>query len=129
MKFKTDALGRRRAMLIVNIPFIISWFMMYRATSIMEVFLAYALLGFGVGLSEAPIITYIGEICEPSLRGLMIAYSSFAISLGSFFIFTLNTLMAWRIVALACMCVPILTVIGLFFVSIRSREISISLAG
>lgn len=47
-------------MLIVNVPFIVSWFMMYRATSVVEVFIAYALLGFGVGLSEAPIITYIG---------------------------------------------------------------------
>lgn len=58
----TDALGRRRAMLIVNIPFIIAWFMMYRATSVVELFLGYGLLGFGVGLTEAPIITYIGEI-------------------------------------------------------------------
>lgn len=49
-------------MLLVNIPFIIAWFMMYRASSIVEVFIAYALLGFGVGLAEAPIITYIGEI-------------------------------------------------------------------
>lgn len=49
-------------MLIVNIPFIIAWFMVYRASSIIEVFIAYALLGFGVGLAEAPIITYIGEI-------------------------------------------------------------------
>lgn len=39
-------------MLLVNIPFIISWFMMYRATSTMEVFIAYAILGFGVGLTE-----------------------------------------------------------------------------
>lgn len=49
-------------MLIVNIPFIIAWFMIYRATSVVQVFIAYALLGFGVGLAEAPIIVYIGEI-------------------------------------------------------------------
>lgn len=49
-------------MLVVNIPFIIAWFMMYRAASIAEVFIAYAMLGFGVGLAEAPIITYTAEI-------------------------------------------------------------------
>lgn len=117
MKFNTDALGRRRAMLIINIPFIISWFMMYRAESVIEIFIAYALLGFSVGLVEAPIVTYIGEICEPSLRGLMIAYSSFSVTLGCLFIFTLNTLMPWRMVALVCMFVPILTIVGLFLVS------------
>ena len=94
--------------------------MMYRGTSVTEVFIAYALLGFGVGLSEAPIITYIGEICEPSMRGLMIGYSTFSLTLGSFFVFTLNTLMAWRTVALICMFVPILTMIGLFLVSMTS---------
>lgn len=60
--FMTDSLGRRRAMLIVNVPFIIAWLMMSQATNIVVVFVAYALLGFGVGLAEAPIITYIGEI-------------------------------------------------------------------
>lgn len=42
-------------MLIVNIPFIIAWFMVYRAGSIAEVFIAYAMIGFAVGLAEAPI--------------------------------------------------------------------------
>lgn len=115
--FETDALGRRRAMLLVNIPFIICWFTMYQATSVTEVFIAYACLGFSVGLTEAPIITYIGEICEPSLRGLMIAYSSFSVTLGILFVFTLNTFMPWRVVALVCMFVPITTMIGLCLVS------------
>lgn len=63
-------------MLIVNIPFIIAWFMMSRASSIVEVFIAYALLGFGVGLAEAPIITYIGEITYVDLA---ITYDHFPI--------------------------------------------------
>lgn len=57
-----EPLGRKRAMFIVNIPHVIAWIMMYRATSIFEVFAANVLLGLGVGLMEAPIITYVGEI-------------------------------------------------------------------
>lgn len=57
-----DPLGRKRSMLIVNIPHIIGWFMMYNANSIWMIFLANILFGLGVGLMEAPIITYIGEI-------------------------------------------------------------------
>lgn len=90
---------------------------MYRAASVTEIFIAYALLGFTVGFVEAPILTYVGEICEPSLRSLMIGYSSLSVALGSFFIFTLNTLMPWRMVALVCMFIPITTWIGLYFVS------------
>ena len=49
-------------MLIVNLPLIIAWFMLYKASSISEIFIANVLLGLGVGLMEAPIITYVGEI-------------------------------------------------------------------
>lgn len=49
-------------MLIVNVPITIAWFMLYYASSISEIFIANALLGFGIGLMEAPLITYVGEI-------------------------------------------------------------------
>lgn len=49
-------------MMIVNIPYTIAWFMMYNASSVVDIFIANALLGFGIGLMEAPIMTYVGEI-------------------------------------------------------------------
>lgn len=51
------------------------------------------------------------------MRGVMIAYSSFTVTLGILFINTLNTFMPWRHVGLVCMCIPIMTVIGLLLVS------------
>lgn len=57
-----DPLGRKRAMLISNIPFIIAWMMMYYANQVWHILVAYALMGFGVGLMQPPVITYIGEI-------------------------------------------------------------------
>lgn len=105
-------------MLIVNVPFIIGWFMLYNATSVVEVFIANSCLGFGVGLMESPILTYIGEICEPTVRGVMIAYSALAGTFGMFCVFTLNTLMPWRTVALVCKFGPILAIIALLFVRI-----------
>lgn len=105
-------------MLLVNIPFIIAWFMLYNATSVTEVFIAHILLGLGVGLMESPILTYIGEICEPSVRGVLIAYSALSGTFGAFFVYSLNTLMPWRTLALICMFVPILAIIALLFVCI-----------
>lgn len=49
-------------MLLVNIPHVISWLMMYMANSVWMIFVANILFGLGVGLMEAPIITYVGEI-------------------------------------------------------------------
>lgn len=58
----TSPLKRKRAMYVVNLPHLIAWSMLYFATSVTHVFIACALLGFGNGLMESPVLTYIGEI-------------------------------------------------------------------
>ncbi|XP_055309098.1 facilitated trehalose transporter Tret1-like, partial [Sitodiplosis mosellana] len=103
-------------MMLVNIPLIIAWFMMYNATSVTEVFIAIVLHGLSIGLMEAPIITYLGEICSPSFRAVLLAITGMNASLGMFFVLILNTLMPWRIVGLVCMFVPIVTIVALCFV-------------
>lgn len=54
---------------------------------------------------------------EPSVRGILIGYSNINIRAGTFAVYVLNTLMAWRTVALICLTVPIASIISLCFVS------------
>lgn len=49
---KIDPVGRKRGMMIVNIPLIIGWLMMYNASSVWQIFVANSLLGLSVGLME-----------------------------------------------------------------------------
>lgn len=58
----SEPLGRKRAMLLVNIPHSIGWLLMYYSTTLWHIFVANTLFGLGVGLMEAPILTYVGEI-------------------------------------------------------------------
>lgn len=58
----SEPIGRKKAMMLVNIPHIIAWLMLHYASSIEEIFIAGILLGLGVGFMEAPIVTYVGEI-------------------------------------------------------------------
>lgn len=102
--------------MLVNLPLVIAWFMLYKASSVMEIFIANVLLGLGVGLMESPVIVYVGEITEPKFRGIMIAYTHVGWTLGLLLVSVLNTLMPWRTVALVCMFVPILTAISVCFV-------------
>lgn len=55
-------LGRKRALFIVNFPHIIAWILLYYSKTLTQIYVASILLGLGTGLTEAPIITYIGEI-------------------------------------------------------------------
>lgn len=60
--FLTDPIGRKYGMMAVNIPHIIGWLLLAFASSIEQLFIGSAVLGFGVGCLEAPTISFIGEI-------------------------------------------------------------------
>lgn len=103
-------------MILVNIPHIIAWIMLYNAGSLYELFFAAVLLGLGVGFMEAPIITYVGEITEPSIRGILTAAAGIAATLGFSTVFFLGTQTTWRVAAAICCIVPISTAIAICFV-------------
>lgn len=136
----TEPLGRKNAMLLVNIPHLIGWFLLHYSTTIVHVFVGVALLGLGVGLMEAPIITYVGEIwlvlfnwfpfdrtvlispldillnSEASIRDVMISSSGLSAAIGFLFVFFLGSWLPWRIVALVCSIIPIAALFSLLSV-------------
>lgn len=58
----TEPIGRKYGMMVVNVPHIAGWLVLYFATTIEAVFIAGAMLGWAVGFMETPTITYVGEI-------------------------------------------------------------------
>lgn len=69
--FLQDMFGRKRCMLVVNIPQVVGWLVLYTATSVRSLYLAVVIMGLSVGFMEAPVLSYIGEITEPRLRGVL----------------------------------------------------------
>lgn len=57
-----DTFGRRRTMMLVNIPFIAAWIMLAYANSIVMIGIGFGLNGLGIGLMFAPCLTYCSEI-------------------------------------------------------------------
>ncbi|XP_055305860.1 facilitated trehalose transporter Tret1-like [Sitodiplosis mosellana] len=112
----TDPLGRIKTMILVNIPFAIGWFLMYRASAVWEIFVGMGLQGLAIGLLEAPILTYLGEICEPATRSILLGYTLITFTFGMSIIFVMNTFMAWRMVAMICFGLPFITAIALCFI-------------
>lgn len=49
-------------MIIVNLPHVAAWLLLYWATSTTDIYISAVLMGIGVGLMESAIMTYIGEI-------------------------------------------------------------------
>ncbi|KZC08782.1 Facilitated trehalose transporter Tret1, partial [Dufourea novaeangliae] len=109
-------LGRKRTMLLINIPFIIAWLIFYYATTAGMLFIALALTGLTGGLLEAPVMTYVAEVTQPHLRGMLSATSSMSVILGIFTQMLSGKLTNWRTVALINLTYPVICLIALCLV-------------
>lgn len=58
----TEPLGRKKALLLVNIPLLIGWILLFNSSTLSEIFVANAIFGIGAGLMKTPCATYGGEI-------------------------------------------------------------------
>ncbi|XP_059058729.1 facilitated trehalose transporter Tret1-like [Achroia grisella] len=111
-----DYFGRKRALFLVNIPHVVAWLLMHYAWNVPSLFIANALLGIGTGIMEAPSITYVGEVSDPSLRGFLTTLTNGFTSTGIFVAYLLGTVLPWRQAALVALVVPLLTMLLVLFV-------------
>ncbi|XP_023313084.1 facilitated trehalose transporter Tret1-like isoform X2 [Anoplophora glabripennis] len=112
----TQPLGRKRAMQLVNIPFLTAWLLFHFSEEPWQIFLALSITGVSGGLLEAPVLTYVAEITQPHLRGILSSTSSMAVMLGILSQFLLGALLRWRTIVLINCAVPILSFVLLIFV-------------
>lgn len=103
-------------MMCMTIPFVIAWIIFYNATKIDMLILAQALTGFTGGLLEAPVLTYVAEVTQPHLRGMLSATSTMAVICGVFTQMLTGSLIHWRLVALINIAYPIICIMSLYFV-------------
>lgn len=58
----TEPLGRKKSLLIVNIPHLIGWILLFNSSTLVEIFIVNAIFGIGAGLTRSPCSSYGGEI-------------------------------------------------------------------
>ena len=103
-------------MMVTTIPFVFAWIIFHQATTVNMLFFAMALTGLTGGLLEAPVLTYVAEITQPHLRGLLSATSTVAVILGVFTQMLTGSLVNWRTVALINITYPVLCCLSLYMV-------------
>uniref|UniRef100_A0A1B6FHS8 Major facilitator superfamily (MFS) profile domain-containing protein n=1 Tax=Cuerna arida TaxID=1464854 RepID=A0A1B6FHS8_9HEMI len=114
--FLQDILGRKKCLMAVNIPNLIAWIIIYFATSTAHLFISQIIMGIAMGFLEAPILSYIGEITQPRLRGMLSSFSGVFYNLGLMVLNSMSTVMDWRSLALFSMLGPVAAFIALAFV-------------
>ncbi|CAH0402311.1 unnamed protein product [Chilo suppressalis] len=111
-----DYFGRKKSLFLVNIPHVIAWLLIYYAWDVPSLFIGNALLGIGTGIMEAPAITYVGEVSEPSVRGFLTTLTNGFTSTGMFMAYLLGSVLPWRYAALAALSIPVITMVLVLFV-------------
>ncbi|XP_060829670.1 facilitated trehalose transporter Tret1-like [Bombus pascuorum] len=109
-------LGRKRTMMLTTIPFTAAWVIFYYATTAEMLFIALAMTGLTGGLLEAPVMTYVAEVTQPHLRGMLSATSTMAVILGIFTQMLGGKLGNWRIVTLINLIYPLICLVALCLV-------------
>lgn len=111
-----EPIGRRPALFLSNVPHLIAWILMALATQKWHLFTAVVLTGFGCGIMEAPVMTYVSEIAEPRLRSILLTLSMMSAMLGYFCVYLMGALVKWRTAAAICAICPITAMVALLFV-------------
>ena len=88
--------------------------MLSLAPSLTVLFLANILLGTTVGFTEAPINSYIGEICQPELRSILAGSGAIFFQGGMIIMFVLGSLLHWKTTAAILAVVPLLAMLCLW---------------
>lgn len=94
-------------MIFANIPSIFGWILLYYTQSAVLLFASTVMMGLSIGFSEAPILSYVGEITEPRLRGKMSSLACTSAMFGMLLICVSGYFFQWRTVALLATLSPI----------------------
>ncbi|KAF5284558.1 hypothetical protein FQR65_LT02384 [Abscondita terminalis] len=114
--FLTHKLGRKTCMQLSTIPVMACWINLKFCTRTWQIYASIIVRGCTFGLTEGPVMSYVAEVTQPHVRGLLAALNAATISIGFVTQFTLGSFFSWRNAAAVSSVVPLLTCILLFFV-------------
>ncbi|KAG7210338.1 hypothetical protein KM043_011876 [Ampulex compressa] len=113
--YMMDMLGRKRSLIITEIPALLGWILIAFATDIRMIYAGRFFVGLGSGMVGAPARVYTSEVTEPHLRGMLTALSSVGVSTGVLIEYALGSMLSWNIVAAISGILPLAALLLMFF--------------
>jgi len=74
-----DGLGRRRTMMLVNVPALLGWLLIATASHsqpwiLYQLYAGRLLTGLAAGLVSSPIVVYVGEVLDKTWRNVVVTW-------------------------------------------------------
>lgn len=96
----TDEIGRRKALVIVSIIFVIGTFLTAIAPNDIVLIFGRTILGMAIGIGSFTAPLYLAEIAPPHIRGFLVSLNQLAITLGIILAYVIDYFFAahgdWR---------------------------------
>ncbi|XP_011312356.1 facilitated trehalose transporter Tret1-like [Fopius arisanus] len=102
-----NILGRKKALLCLSGPFLVSWLMIVLARSVWLLCVARFIVGIGVGAACVQVPSYIAEIATPSTRGTLGAMFQLFLGGGILMAFVLGAVTSYTVFAILCALVEV----------------------
>jgi len=102
-----DKLGRKRMLLLLTAPFLLSWVIIIFASTLWLIYLARLIVGAAVGAACVVVPTYISEIAETSTRGSLGAMFQLFLTVGILLAFILGAVMNYTTFAIVCALIEV----------------------
>jgi len=109
-----DMFGRKRSLIITEIPALLGWLLIIFATDIQMIYAGRFFVGLGSGMVGAPARVYTSEVTQPHLRGMLIAFASVGVSTGVLIEYALGSMLTWKICATISGIVPLTALLLMF---------------
>lgn len=113
--FIAEKLGRRKTILAISIPFILSWILIIFANNPMMLFTGRFLCGIGTGAICVCAPMYVGEIAHDSLRGPLAAFFQMFLSAGILLTCVIAAFTNWIGLSAILTLVPIMFLVTFSF--------------
>ncbi|KAH0945112.1 hypothetical protein HN011_010969 [Eciton burchellii] len=112
--YMMDMFGRKRSLIITEIPALLGWLLIIFATDIRMIYAGRFFVGLGSGMVGAPARVYTSEVTQPHLRGMLTAFASVGVSTGVLIEYALGSMLTWKVCATISAIVPFTALLLMF---------------
>lgn len=98
----SDKLGRKKTLLLLTVPFVLSWAIIIFTSKLWLIYVARFIVGVAVGAACVVVPTYITEIAETSIRGTLGAMFQLFLTVGILLAFIFGSVTNYTAFAIIC---------------------------
>lgn len=110
-----DAIGRKKTMLFLVLPFTLGWLLIAFATNVAMLMAGRFIIGVAGGAFCVTAPTYTSEIAQDSIRGKLGTYFQLMITIGILFSYVVGSYTSVFVFNLLCACIPVIFGVIFFF--------------